>query len=105
MKTEGREMQRLNILHQMYRKVNVKNVVVFLFSAILIFIETAGISISIRNLFNSEKIQFKLNDPDSSLPTPFPVFESWTSFSEDEHFESRRYQIKLKTLTKRVVFA
>ena len=50
-------------------------------------IETAGISISIRNLFDSEKIQFKLNDPESILPTPFPVFKSWTRFNEDEYFD------------------
>ena len=43
-------------------------------------IETAGISISIRNVFDSEKIAFKLNDPDNSLPSPFPVFQSWTKF-------------------------
>lgn len=50
-------------------------------------IETKGISISIRNLFDSERIEFKLNDPDDSLPSPFPVFTSWTRFSEDEYFD------------------
>lgn len=50
-------------------------------------IETEGISISIRNLFDSEKIQFKLNDEDSILPSPFPVFKSWTNFNEDEYFD------------------
>ena len=50
-------------------------------------IETAGISISIRNVFDSEKITFKLNDPDNSLPSPFPVFQSWTKFREDEYFD------------------
>ncbi|MDE0636741.1 MAG: hypothetical protein OXI43_12960 [Candidatus Poribacteria bacterium] len=50
-------------------------------------IETAGISISIRNLFDSEKIQFKLNDADKILPSPFPVFKSWTRFNEDEYFD------------------
>ena len=49
-------------------------------------IETAGISISIRDVFDSEKITFKLNDPDNSLPSPFPVFQSWTRFREDEIF-------------------
>ena len=38
-------------------------------------IETAGISISIRDVFDSERIAFKLNDADSSLPSPFPVFQ------------------------------
>ncbi len=50
-------------------------------------IETAGISISIRNVFDSERIAFKLNDPDNSLPSPFPVFQEWTKFREDEYFD------------------
>lgn len=50
-------------------------------------IETAGISISIRDVFDSAKITFKLNDPDNSLPSPFPVFQSWTKFREDEYFD------------------
>ena len=50
-------------------------------------IETAGIFISIRNVFDSDRIAFKLNDPDNSLPSPFPVFESWTTFREDEYFD------------------
>ncbi len=50
-------------------------------------IETAGISISIRNLFDNEKIEFKLNDGDDILPSPFPVFKSWTRFNEDEYFD------------------
>ncbi len=50
-------------------------------------IETSGISISIRNLFDSRKIQFKLNDEDDILPSPFPVFKSWTNFNEDEYFD------------------
>ncbi|MDE0087917.1 MAG: hypothetical protein OXU23_19495 [Candidatus Poribacteria bacterium] len=49
-------------------------------------LETAGISVSIRNLYNREKIQFKLNDEDDILPSPFPVFKSWTNFNEDEYF-------------------
>ncbi|MCY4402654.1 MAG: hypothetical protein OXD54_08785 [Candidatus Poribacteria bacterium] len=50
-------------------------------------IETKGISISIRNLFDSEEIEFRVNDPENSLPSPFPVFTSWTRFSEDEYFD------------------
>ena len=50
-------------------------------------IETSGISISIRDVFDSAKIAFKLNDPDNSLPSPFPVFQSWTKFGEDEYFD------------------
>ena len=47
-------------------------------------IQTSGFSISIRDAFDSEKISFKLNDPNGILPPPFPVFESWTKFTEDE---------------------
>ena len=50
-------------------------------------IETSGISISIRNVFDREKISFKLNDPDKHLPLPFPVFKSWTKFRADEYFD------------------
>ena len=50
-------------------------------------IETSGISISIRDVFDSEKIRFKLNDSDKNLPSPFPVFKSWTKFREDEYFD------------------
>ena len=50
-------------------------------------IETSGISISIRDVFDSGKISFKLNDPNNSLPSPFPVFKSWTKFREDEYFD------------------
>ena len=48
-------------------------------------IETSGISVSIRDVFDSEKISFKLNDPDKRLPSSFPVFKSWTKFREDEY--------------------
>ena len=50
-------------------------------------IETKGISISIRNLYDKDKIQFKINGENKSLPTPFPVFKSWTDFNEDEYFD------------------
>ena len=50
-------------------------------------IETSGISISIRDLFDKEKIRFKLNIDNDDFPRPFPVFESWTKFQEDEYFE------------------
>ncbi len=50
-------------------------------------IETKGVSISIRNLFDSKKIEFKINDEDDNLSSPFPVFNSWTRFSEDEYFD------------------
>lgn len=50
-------------------------------------IGTSGVSISIRNLFDDGKISFKINDPDDVLPVPFPVFKTWTKFSEDEYFD------------------
>ena len=50
-------------------------------------IETTGISISIQNLFDSEKIRFRLNINNDNFPRPFPIFESWTKFSEDEYFD------------------
>lgn len=50
-------------------------------------IELSGISVSIRNLFEDDKIQFKINDEDDVLPSPFPIFTSWTSFQEDEYFD------------------
>ena len=50
-------------------------------------IGTFGISISIRDLFDSERIQFKLNIENGNFPRPFPIFESWTKFKEDEYFD------------------
>ena len=50
-------------------------------------IGTSGVSVSIRDLFDDGKISFKINDPDGVLPLPFPVFRSWTKFSEDEYFD------------------
>ena len=50
-------------------------------------IPTTGVSISIRGVFDSAKISFKLNNPNGILPSPFPVFGSWTRFTEDEFVE------------------
>ena len=50
-------------------------------------IKSEGVSISIRNLFDEDKIEFKINDKDNNLTIPFPVFSSWTRFSEDEYFD------------------
>lgn len=50
-------------------------------------IETTGISISIQNPFDSEKIKFKLNIDNDNFPRPFPIFESWTRYNEDEYFD------------------
>ena len=48
-------------------------------------IPTVGVSISIRDLFRDDKIAFKVNDPNSVFPSPFPIFNSWTRFPEDEY--------------------
>ena len=50
-------------------------------------IPTSGVSISVRHVFDSDDIAFRINDPDNVLPLPFPVFTSWTRFDEDEYFE------------------
>ena len=47
-------------------------------------IATRNVSIRVRNVAEKERIAFRLDDPDGVLPSPFPVFESWTRFSEDE---------------------
>ena len=47
-------------------------------------IATTGVSVSIRDVFDPERIAFRLNDPQGVLPPPFPVFDSWTRFREDE---------------------
>ena len=49
-------------------------------------IEPVGISISIRNVLEDD-ISFKLNFPAGTLPPPFPVFDTWTTFLEDEYME------------------
>ena len=46
----------------------------------------SGFSISIRDVFDRGDIAFKVNDPEGVLPSPFPVFTSWTRFNEDEYF-------------------
>ena len=50
-------------------------------------IPTAGVSISVRDVFDRDRISFKVNDPNGILPPPFPVFGSWTRFREDEIME------------------
>ncbi|MDE2836521.1 MAG: hypothetical protein OXL97_03305 [Chloroflexota bacterium] len=49
-------------------------------------VPTSGFSISIRDVFNRGDIAFRVNDPEGVLPSPFPVFTSWTRFNEDEYF-------------------
>ena len=47
-------------------------------------IDASGLSMSVRNVFDPDLIAFKLNGPEGGLPPPFPVFEQWTRFNEDE---------------------
>ena len=47
-------------------------------------IRTDGVSVSVRNVLRREEIEFRLNDPDGILPSPFPVFDTWTRFREDQ---------------------
>ena len=48
-------------------------------------IDTGGVSLSVRDVFDEDRISFRINDPDGVLPSPFPVFQSWTRFPEDEY--------------------
>lgn len=50
-------------------------------------IPVSGLSVSVRNLFDGGNIQFKLNNARSRLPPPFPVFEGWSTWMEDEYFD------------------
>ena len=50
-------------------------------------IDATGVSIGIRDVFDPDRIAFRMTDPEGVLPLPFPVFESWTDFEEDEYFE------------------
>ncbi len=51
-------------------------------------IDTAGLIILVRDYGRKDKIQFSLADSladrDGRLPSPFPVFRSWTRFVEDD---------------------
>ena len=49
-------------------------------------VPTAGVSISVRDVMDADEIAFGINDRDNILPQPFPVFDSWTRFREDEVF-------------------
>ena len=48
-------------------------------------IDTAGVSVSIESVISTTNIKFKINDPNNVLPSPFPVFDSWTKFEEGEY--------------------
>lgn len=46
-------------------------------------IDTKGLIVIVRDYGNKEEIQFSLADSVGHLPSPFPVFRSWTRFVED----------------------
>ena len=50
-------------------------------------IPASGLSISVRNLFDGGNLQFKLNNSGNRLPPPFPVYENWTTWIEDEYLD------------------
>lgn len=50
-------------------------------------VDVSAFSLSVRNVFDPARIEFRLNDPVGALPSPFPVFGDWTRFIEDEIFE------------------
>lgn len=50
-------------------------------------IDATGVSIGIRDVYDPDRIAFRITDAEGVLPSPFPVFESWTDFEEDEYFE------------------
>ena len=49
-------------------------------------IEVSGMTVSVRGI-EGGGVSFKINDPEDNLPSPFPVFNSWTKFQADEYFE------------------
>ena len=50
-------------------------------------VDTHAVSISVMSVFDPERIAFRVNDPYGVLQSPFPVFNSWTRFGEDEYFD------------------
>ena len=50
-------------------------------------VEPAGFSLSVRDVFDADRISFRVDDPESSLPSPFPVCGSWTGFEEDIYYD------------------
>ncbi|MDE2762251.1 MAG: hypothetical protein OXQ94_00265 [Gemmatimonadota bacterium] len=47
-------------------------------------IDTSGLIILVRDYGKKDEIQFSLVDSAGHLPSPFPVFRSWTRFVEDD---------------------
>ena len=47
-------------------------------------IDAGGVTIEVRNVIDPAGIEFRVLDPHQMLPAPFPAFEAWTKFQEDE---------------------
>ena len=45
------------------------------------------VSVSVRDVFDPDRIAFRVNDPNRVLPSPFPVFSEWTRFREDVYVD------------------
>ena len=58
-------------------------------------IPNVGVSTSIREVFDSSKISFKLNDPNGILLPPFPVFERGRDSQRTGTWSDRRRLIWL----------
>lgn len=43
-----------------------------------------AVSVSIRNLFDRDRMRFRLNDPHQALPAQFLILGSWAEYPEDE---------------------
>lgn len=46
-------------------------------------IDTSGLTVLVRDYFKKDEILFALWDSAGQVPSPLPVFESWTRFVED----------------------
>lgn len=46
-------------------------------------IDTSGLTVLVRDYFKKDEILFALWDSLGTVPSPLPVFESWTRFVED----------------------
>ena len=47
----------------------------------------SGLAILVEDYGHADRIMFSLVDGDDNLPPPFPVFQSWTRFEEDDPVE------------------
>lgn len=47
-------------------------------------VDPEGLMILVRDYGRNEEIRFALQDSAGALPSPFPVFERWTRFVEDD---------------------